>query len=99
MESSVSQPGLRRIGDCVGCNFLACLNNNYLIFHYYYFLTAQTPCLRALPHCDVPIKAECRHLPDNIFECVCKPGFTGDGFLRECVGKKLKNVNVFNLIS
>ncbi|XP_073245796.1 uncharacterized protein [Porites lutea] len=46
---------------------------------------AQTPCLRALPHCDVPIKAECRHLPDNTFECVCKPGFTGDGFLIECV--------------
>ena len=99
MESSASQPSLRRIGDCIGRNFVRYLNNYYLIFHYYYFLTAQTSCLRALPHCDVPIKAECRHLPDNTFECVCKPGFTGDGFLRECVGKKLKNVNVFNLIS
>ena len=89
MESSASQPGLRSIGDCIERNFVPCLNNYYLICHYYYyyFLTAQIPCLRALPHCDVPIKAECRHLPDNTFECVCKPGFTGDGFLIECVGK------------
>ena len=87
MESWASQPGRRRIGDCIGRNFVRCLNNYCLIFHFFFF-SAQTPCLRALPHCDVPIKAECRHLPDNTFECVCKPGFTGDGFLLECVGKK-----------